>query len=636
MKLDLDKFYNSNWKAFVHKEAVEEALKHVPELELKDVEVENILSLTFSVDQHGENPMYIEYLDKEGKKHIVRICLAVTEEINEILTKYETKEEHQADVDNIYNYFTTLNVPMEVQSDTPLNDESTNKVMLNNDNGSIIFKINPETHGEIETLTIHNKNNEFGDRPIYAVRFTDFARADEVPSVTEFSEAINELENKIHTGDETTLQEAKDYADAQDTTQRNEITTLMNQGDEDTKSEILSVIDVKYDDLKSYVDSKDSEYFETSKRYSDNAKQEAIDESKNYTNTKHNEALAVIEPCQQKLSNIWQSHKATFIYWLPNIDVNTMKLENKENDVKVTLNDGDVVYWRKNAYQPVDLTNYYTKSENDEKHATKEELNSLDSKVNLVNQQVETNKEAIRDNSNRIDNTNQQVSVNDTKTSEELGKINNRLDNLPRVSEVTRTGGVYKQRLNIMYNTPNEFYNTVYLENLDGTETEDAGRLVKGNIVKEEDFTGTINNLTQSIQEIANKVDGIATTAPQPIEMTIEYNGTSLELDNHSTYTTIGSTTIVNINCNFNAPFVAGTTAITNTLNISSETLKSFPTFMIDCIVNTATNISSYTTTTTFPNNFVRFYVVTPVIPNNENIIMTTISLSGSFIFQQQ
>ena len=70
MKLDLNKFYNTNYKDFVHKEAVEEALKHVPELELKDIEVENILSLTFSVDEHGENPMYVEYLDKEGKKHI--------------------------------------------------------------------------------------------------------------------------------------------------------------------------------------------------------------------------------------------------------------------------------------------------------------------------------------------------------------------------------------------------------------------------------------------------------------------------------------------------------------------------------------------------------------------------------------
>lgn len=68
MKLDLNKFYNTNYKDFVHKEAVEEALKLVPEVELKDVDVDNILSITFSVDEYGENPMYIEYNDKEGKK----------------------------------------------------------------------------------------------------------------------------------------------------------------------------------------------------------------------------------------------------------------------------------------------------------------------------------------------------------------------------------------------------------------------------------------------------------------------------------------------------------------------------------------------------------------------------------------
>lgn len=405
MKLDLNKFYNTNYKDFVHKEAVEEALKRVPELELKDVEVENILSLTFSVDPHGENPMYVEYLDKEGKKHIVRIRPAVTEEIIEILKNYETKEEHQADVENIYNYFETLNVPMEIRSANGLDEEGNREVVLNNDNSFISFQVDPEQDDAIQWLCIQNKNGSLGSQYQYMARFVDYAKVDQVPSNAEFLEKIQQLEELIQRKSQETLQNSKEYTDSNISSLANELNVKVEQ----TKNDLTVLIDEKAGDTlqqaKEYADSKDTEYFETGKRYADNVKQEAVDESKNYTNTKHDEALTIIEPCQQKLSNIWQSHKAPFIYWLPNIDVNTMKLENKENDVKVTLNDGDVVYWRKNAYQPVDLSNYYTKTESDEKYATKGEvvkqedfnaiINPITDLVGRLEQNVDTNASKI-------------------------------------------------------------------------------------------------------------------------------------------------------------------------------------------------------------------------------------------------
>lgn len=581
MKLDLNKFYNTNYKDFVHKEAVEEALKRVPELELKDVEVENILSLTFSVDQHGENPMYIEYLDKEGKKHLVRIRPAVTEEITEILKNYETKEEHQADVEEIYNYFTRLNVPMEVRSQNSLDEEGNKNIIMNNDNAFISFQVDPEQDDAIQWLAIQNKNGALGDQYQYMARFVDFAKVDEVPSNADFAEKLQELEEKMNTADNTVLVTSKQYTDSNISSLANELNVKIEQ----TKNDLSILIDEKAEDTlqqaKEYADSKDTEYFETSKRYTDNAKQEAINESKTYTDTKHSEVTQQvtelgdnITPLTSKLSNIWGGHKATFIYWLPNIDVNTMKLENKENDVKVTLNDGDVVYWRKHEYQPVDLSNYYTKPESDEKFAPKTDIPTI----------IDT----------KVDNSITPTKINFRRDTNAVEVFN---------GDVGLLNGAFitpEQSNNIVSNTTN------------------------------------INNLTQTVQEIASKVDGIETTAPQPIEMSVSYNDNTLVLNNYSTYTTIGNTTIVNINCSFTAPFVSGTTAITNTLNISSETLKSFPTFMIDCIVNTSTNISSYTTTTVFPNNFVRFYVVTPIIPSNENIIMTSISLNGSFIFQQQ
>lgn len=660
MKLDLNKFYNTNYKDFVHKEAVEEALKHVPELELKDVEVENILSLTFSVDQHGENPMYIEYLDKEGKKHLVRIRPAVTEEINEILKNYETKEEHQTDVENIYNYFETLNVPMEVRSQNSLDEEGNKNIIMNNDNAFISFQVDPEQDDAIQWLTIQNKNGALGDQYQYMARFVDFAKVDEVPSNADFAEKLQELEEKMSTADNNVLATSKEYTDSNISSLANELNVKIEQ----TKNDLTVLIGEKAEDTlqqsKEYADSKDTEYFETGKRYSDNAKQEAIDESKNYANTKHNEALALIEPCQTKLSNIWGGHKATFIYWLPNIDVNTMKLENTENDVKVTLNDGDVVYWRKNEYQPVDLSNYVTKTESDETYATKEELittleglsendqqnfDELNSRINnktTIYTKMEgqsTESYYHRATFNKLKNGD--ISFNPGISSDpvygyllnesQLTKLKN-LDDNPTGSsvDIKVDNSITPTKINYRRDT-----NAVEVFN------GDTGLLNGAFITPEQsnnitNNTTNINNLTQTVQEIASKVDGIETTAPQPIEMSVSYNDNTLELSNYSTYTTIGNTTIVNINCSFTAPFVSGTTPITNTLNISSETLKSFPTFMIDCIVNTSTNISSYTTTTVFPNNFVRFYVVTPIIPSNENIIMTSISLNGSFIFQQQ
>lgn len=711
MKLDLNKFYNTNYKDFVHKEAVEEALKRVPELELKDVEVENILSLTFSVDQHGENPMYVEYLDKEGKKHIVRICPAVTEEINEILKNYETKEEHQADVENIYNYFNTLNVPMEVRSQNSLNEEGNKDIILNNDNAFISFQVDPEQDNAIQWLAIQNKNGALGDQYQYMARFVDFAKVDEVPNNADFAEKLQELEEKMTTADNNVLATSKEYTDSNISSLANELNVKVEQ----TKNDLTVLIDEKAGDTlqqaKEYADIKDTEYFETGKRYADNVKQEAVDESKNYTNTKHDEALTIIEPCQQKLSNIWQSHKATFIYWLPNIDINTMKLENKENDVKVTLNDGDVVYWRKNEYQPVDLSNYYTKPESDEKYASKEELlrqvtglveADADNYSNLhgkINQKTEvyTRKEGQstetryqRVTFNKL--TNGDVSFSPGKSSDpiygyllnetQLTKLKNLDDNPTGNSidvkvdnSITPTKINYRRDTNAVevFNGDTRLLNGAFItpeqsNNITSnttklTEVPNGGRVPnicwypdgKSNywrLVNDGEYVRThINNHNDNDAEAItylpkfksakeSEVSALKTLVSSmgetnPIEMSVKYNDNSLELNNYSTYTTIGNTTIVNINCNFTAPFVSGTSPIWNWLYINSETLKSFPSFMIDCIMKTDTTISSYTTTTVFSNNDTMILVETPVIASDETIRTSLISFNGTFVFQQ-
>lgn len=289
MKLDLNKFYNSNYKDFVHKEALEEALRMVAEIDLKEVEIDTILSMTFSVDEFGENPMYVEYLDKDGKKHIVRIRPAVTNEIQEMLKRYVTLEQHETDKQDIYNHFEHMHVPMEIRSENGLDEDGNKFIVLNNDNSYLSLQLDPETD-EIQWLCIHNKGG-LGSQSMYFARFMDYAKVDQVPSNADFLEKIQQLEELILRKSQETLQSSKEYADTQDNTLRTEITTTVTNQINETKNGILSYVDVEVDNLKEYVDNRDAEYRELSKRYTDNAKQEAVNSSKTYTDNKTAETL---------------------------------------------------------------------------------------------------------------------------------------------------------------------------------------------------------------------------------------------------------------------------------------------------------------------------------------------------------
>ena len=290
MKLDLSKFYNSNYKDFVHKEALEEALRMVAEIDLKDVEIDTILSITFSVDEFGENPIYVEYLDKDGKKHIVRIRPAVTNEIQELLKRYVTLEQYESDMQDMYNDFEYKRVPIDIRSEKGLDEDGNKVIELNHGNSNISFQVDPELNNEIQCLYITNAGG-LGPRNVYFVRFMDYAKVNQVPSNAEFLEKIQQLEELIQRKSQETLESSKEYADAQDDTLRTEIMTNVTNQINETKNDILSYVDVEVGDLKEYVDSRDAEYHELAKRYTDNAKQEGVNSCKTYTDTKTAEAL---------------------------------------------------------------------------------------------------------------------------------------------------------------------------------------------------------------------------------------------------------------------------------------------------------------------------------------------------------
>lgn len=523
MKLDLNKFYNTNYKDFVHKEAVEEALRMVAEIDLKDVEIDTILSITFSVDEFGENPLYVEYLDKESKKHIVRIRPAVTNEIQEMLKRYVTLEQHEKDKQDIYNHFEHIHVPMEIRSEKAFDEEGNKVITLNNNNTNISFHVDPETDNEIQWLCIDNKGG-LGSQSMYFARFMDYAKLDQVPSNDEFLEKIQQLEELIQRKSQETLQSSKEYTDTQDNVLRTEITTNVTNQINETKNDILSYVDVKVDELKDYVDNLDAEYHEVAQQYADNAKQEAVNSSKRYTDAKTSETLDL-------------SKKYTY--------TNHTEVIQHLNELRDDMN-----------------TNFKTLNERISNKATVYKRNMSQSERYYI----------------------------------------------PQITVTTKTDG------DIILEGKDE--TTVKLANL----LNDEQLATLKNLPKFEQFV-TLENLASLIGN------------SQPIEMSVSYDGNDLELNNYSSYATIGNTTIVNINCNFNAPFKSWTAPVLNALNITSETLKSFPTFMMDCIVKTATNVSSYTTTTTFSNMISTLYVETPVIKPNETIARSLISFNGSYIF---
>jgi len=668
MKLDLNKFYNSNYKDFVHKEAVEEALKLVPELELKDVEIDNILSITFSVDEYGENPMYIEYIDKDGKTHLVRIRPAVSNEIQELLKRYVTLEQHETDKNAIYNHFETLNVPIELRSESGLDEEGSSEVVLNNNNSFISFQVDPEIDNTIQWLCIHNKGG-LGTQTQYFARFVDFAKVDEVPSNADFAEKVQELEEKMNTADNHVLEASKQYSDSSITSLGDELNTKIEQ----TKNDLTVIIEEKTEgtlqQAKDYADTKDSEYFETSKRYTNNTKHEAINESKTYTDSKADETLdesiaytdnkhGEVTRGLSELQDDVNTNYATKQELLTNVAglndylnsyVQSLndRIDGKATVYTATEGQKPELYYDKVTFEKMlngDITfkpdgrtaPTYGYLLNEAQLTKLKKLNETPS-ANVCDIKYNTTEEATEVNflpgdPNRVTiATDDGIMMNSSFITD--AQATNISNNTIKLSEIPVNG---KASNFVWYpNTAINYFRLLHDGEYVKTHINDSNTESGETIAYFPTFKSAkeseLSNLNDKIKMLETMIATIGETTP--IEMDIAYNGNSLELNNFSTYTTIGDTTIVNINCNFNAPFNSASIPILNTLNITSETLKSFPTFMIDCIVKTATNVSSYTTTTTFSNKITNLYVETPVIASNETIATTLVSFNGSFIF---
>lgn len=211
MLVNLDKFHKTNYKDFVHKEAMIQALKFIPETFLKDVEVKTILSLTFSVDEVGENPIYITYLDKENKEHIVKLRPAINEEISERLKDYASIEYvNNQDKLNFQDSINYTEVKFnELDEKTTLTINELEERLENKIAQSYALSVqdNSVLH---DTLTnyINDKTQEAKDYADTQINITRIGLKNYTD--TKHEEAMTQIQE----GDETTLNVAEAYTDS--------------------------------------------------------------------------------------------------------------------------------------------------------------------------------------------------------------------------------------------------------------------------------------------------------------------------------------------------------------------------------------------------------------------------------------
>ena len=610
MKLDLNKFYNTNYKDIVHKEAVEEALRMVAEIDLKDIEIDSILSITFSVDEFGENPIYVEYLDKEGKKHIVRIRPAVTNEIQEILKRYVTLEQHETDKQDIYNHFEHMHVPMEIRSANGLDKDDNKVIVLNNDNSYLSFQVDPETDNEIQWLCIHNKGG-LGPRSMYFARFMDYAKIDQVPSNAEFLEKIQQLEELVLRKSQETLQSSKAYADSQDDTLRAEITSnVINQINE-TKNGILAYVDVEIDNLKEYVDSRDAEYHELSKQYTDNAKQEAVNSCKTYTDTKTAETL--------ETSKTYTDTKHTEV---------SQHVDELEKDMNTNFATKQELLKHVESLSEVDQQNFETLNEKINNKADKQTVDNLKEYVDSRDAEYHELSKQYTDNAKQ-EAVNSCKTYTDTRTAETLETSKTYTDT--KHTEMIQHVADLRNDMITNFATKQELLN--HVESLSQVAQQNFESLIEEINIKAD--KQTVDALSQLVQEIATKVDGVEIGERTKLNFALSNTNNETPINpritsNDSYYVKVGSQYFISVYLTVEIEVIPTTTQKTVSFTWMHDLPGENPPLTLTAEL--VGNRSTYSTTKMVKTNRSRVTFSIPAFPATETYIENKISIYGTAI----
>lgn len=102
MKIDDKRFYPANWQDFIHKGAIVDLFKLVPEIDIPDLEAATIDKINYQKDANGEYRMLVDYTDGDGVSHNTIINPAITQRVialaNQEVVKHFLYHQNGADI----------------------------------------------------------------------------------------------------------------------------------------------------------------------------------------------------------------------------------------------------------------------------------------------------------------------------------------------------------------------------------------------------------------------------------------------------------------------------------------------------------------------------------------------------------
>ncbi len=81
MRIDDKQFYPANWQDFIHKGAITELFKAVPEINIPDLNASTIDKVEYQKDANGEYRMLVDYTDQDGVSHNTVLNPAITQRV---------------------------------------------------------------------------------------------------------------------------------------------------------------------------------------------------------------------------------------------------------------------------------------------------------------------------------------------------------------------------------------------------------------------------------------------------------------------------------------------------------------------------------------------------------------------------
>lgn len=91
MRIDDKRFYPSNWQDFIHKGAIVELFKAVPEINIPDLEASTIDKIEYQKDANNEYRMLVDYTDQDGVSHNMVLAPAITQRVIDLANQEVVK-----------------------------------------------------------------------------------------------------------------------------------------------------------------------------------------------------------------------------------------------------------------------------------------------------------------------------------------------------------------------------------------------------------------------------------------------------------------------------------------------------------------------------------------------------------------